>query len=195
MSSTVIDLLRHGEPEGGRAFRGNSVDDPLSDTGWQQMRSAIAEDMLWQKIVTSPMKRCREFSEEIAQSRQLPLQVEPDLREVGFGAWEGRTPEQIKIETPGEYEAFYLDPVNNRPAGAEPLSDFYDRVVRSFERIREEHQGQQLLLVTHAGVIRALMTYVMQAPISSMYRLRIGYAGFCRIRLDRENVKLERINA
>lgn len=195
MGSTVIDLLRHGEPEGGRAFRGNSIDDPLSETGWQQMQAAVSEEMVWQQIITSPMKRCRAFAEQLADSRRLPLRIEVDLREVGFGAWEGRTPTEIRRDNPGEYDAFYSDPVNNRPSGAEPLSEFYRRVVDSFERLRQEYHGQQLLLVTHAGVMRAVMTYVLQSPISSMYRLKIGYAGFCRVRLDDKNIRLENINA
>jgi len=195
MSRTVIDLLRHGEPRGGRAFRGNGVDDPLSEIGWQQMRSALTDDMAWQQIVTSPLKRCRDFAEELANARGLPLKVEPDLREVGFGSWEGRTPDEIKRESPGEYEAFYRDPVINRPAGAEPLAEFYQRVITRFDRIRQEFPGQQLLLVTHAGVIRAVITHVLQSPIASMYRLKIGYAGFCRVQIANENMKLEKINA
>ena len=118
-----------------------------------------------------------------------------DLREVGFGAWEGRTPEDILRDRPDEYAAFYKDPVNNRPSGAEPLPDFYQRVIRSFERIQKDYQGQQLLLVTHAGVIRAVMTCIMQAPLASMYRLGIGYAGFCRVRISDKNTRIEKINA
>lgn len=195
MGSTVIDLLRHGEPVGGRSFRGNGIDDPLSENGWRQMRSALSEDMAWQAIVTSPMRRCRDFAEDLADRRGIPLRVEMDLREVGFGAWEGRTPEDILRDRPDEYAAFYKDPVNNRPSGAEPLPDFYQRVIRSFERIQKDYQGQQLLLVTHAGVIRAVMTCIMQAPLASMYRLGIGYAGFCRVRISDKNTRIEKINA
>ena len=37
MKETTIDLIRHGEPVGGRAYRGHNIDDPLSDKGWQQI--------------------------------------------------------------------------------------------------------------------------------------------------------------
>ena len=45
-TETIIDLIRHGEPEGGRAFRGHSIDDPLSEKGWQQMWDVLAKSPL-----------------------------------------------------------------------------------------------------------------------------------------------------
>ena len=46
---TTVDLLRHGEPEGGKKFRG-AVDDPLSPQGWAQMRTAVGDGRDWQVI-------------------------------------------------------------------------------------------------------------------------------------------------
>jgi broad specificity phosphatase PhoE len=37
----TLDLLRHGEPEGGRLYRGNLLDNPLSEKGWQQMQASV----------------------------------------------------------------------------------------------------------------------------------------------------------
>lgn len=45
---TTVDLLRHGEPEGGQMFRG-AVDDPLSPRGWEQMRSAVGDCRAWKR--------------------------------------------------------------------------------------------------------------------------------------------------
>jgi alpha-ribazole phosphatase len=117
----VIDLLRHGEPEGGRAYRGNSIDDPLSERGWQQMRDAAGEFAQWDLIVTSPMRRCCAFAEEFAQKIRVAVQIEPEFREVGFGAWEGKTPDEIIATDSYGYESFNLDPeqtgcVQRRPA-------------------------------------------------------------------------------
>ena len=73
MSETIIDLFRHGEPEGGKKYRGYSVDDPLSEKGWSQMWDAIEGCKDWDCIVTSPMLRCREFSEKLSQKLDLPF--------------------------------------------------------------------------------------------------------------------------
>ena len=72
---TVIDLLRHGEPVGGRRYRGQQ-DDPLSDTGWAQMRTSCAEQS-WDAVVSSPLQRCARFAEELVAGAETPLVVDP----------------------------------------------------------------------------------------------------------------------
>ena len=69
-TTAFFDLIRHGEPAGGPMFRG-SKDDPLSDTGWQQMNAAIRDDDQWDVIITSPLLRCRLFAEQLAEQRQI----------------------------------------------------------------------------------------------------------------------------
>jgi len=111
MTTTVIDLIRHGEPEGGQMFRG-SKDDPLSNLGWQQMKAAIADDDHWDAIVSSPMQRCRRFAQQLAEEHKIPLHIEEDLREIGFGEWEGLTAEQIQKRYGDHLNHFWQDPIN-----------------------------------------------------------------------------------
>ncbi|WP_183144037.1 histidine phosphatase family protein, partial [Pseudomonas syringae group genomosp. 3] len=59
--SVRLDLLRHGETELGGGLRG-SLDDALTDLGWQQMRSAVIDGGPWDRIVSSPLQRCAWFS-------------------------------------------------------------------------------------------------------------------------------------
>lgn len=181
-AETIVDFLRHGEPVGGKRYRGNGVDDPLSDLGWQQMWAAVGPFRGWDCIVSSPMRRCLEFAEALAAEAGREVVVEEGLREVGFGGWEGRTSEQILLEDPQGFEAFYQDPVRYRPAGAEPLGDFLGRVALAFDRIVAEHAGQHLLVVAHAGVIRAAVAKVLCSPPERLYRMVIPYAGMTRFR-------------
>ncbi len=192
---TVIDLIRHGEPRGGRRYRGNSIDDPLSQTGWTQMRDAVGEYDGWDRIVTSPLRRCREFAEELGGRHEVPVAVDDDLREVGFGAWEGRTPDEIATSDPGAYEAFYRDPVRFRPDGAEPLIEFADRVARAYRGILRNHEGTRVLVVSHAGVMRAILALVLGAGPEAMYRIRVDHAGIARVRHNQNGPKLEFHNA
>jgi probable phosphoglycerate mutase len=189
-----IDLIRHGEPEGGDRYRGDGVDDPLSEQGWAQMWAALPGTTPWTRIVTSPLRRCRSFAEAVAARRGLPVAVEPDLREVGFGAWEGLAKADIRARWPGALEAFQADPVANRPEGAEPLQAFCDRVQRALERIWEAGDGP-VLVVAHAGVLRAAAAQALGLPLPSMYRLRIAYAGWARLGRDWRGTGLERWNA
>ncbi len=192
MKTTTIDLIRHGEPVGGRAIRGNSVDDPLSELGWQQMRSAVVGYTAWQEIVSSPLIRCKDFANELSLNLKIPLSIENNLKEVGFGAWEGRIQNEIKESNADEYRLFYLDPVNNRPAGAESLSKFYTRVIDSYKKLLNQHSGKHILIVAHAGVVRAIIIHILQAELNSMYRIKVHNAGITRIVHDNENAILER---
>jgi alpha-ribazole phosphatase len=181
---TVIELMRHGEPVGGSRFRGQR-DDPLSERGWQQMWDAVAGRPRWQQIVTSPLLRCRAFAESLAARQAIPLQAEPRFAEVGFGAWEGRTRAELEQQDPGQVERFLQDPLGRRPPGAEPLDVFVARVRAGFEAVLDRHAGQRVLLVVHAGVIRAVLAAVLDMPPAAMYRIHVANAGITRLRADR----------
>jgi len=191
MPSTIVDLIRHGEPIGGRAIRGNGINDPLSELGWQQMRTTIAEYSKWNVVVSSPLIRCLAFSQELSLRLDIPLVIENNLKEVGFGSWEGRTQDEIQKNNSEEYENFYRDPVNCRPKNAESLSDFYSRVVTTYNKIIQLYQGQNILFVIHAGVIRVIITYILQTELNSMYRIKVLNASISRIIHNKNNSVLE----
>ena len=182
---TLIDFIRHGEPEGGKRYRGQ-IDDPLSATGWQQMWDAVGTDAPWQQIVTSPLSRCHAFAAALAERHALPLAVDARLMEIGFGVWEGRTAEQLRAEDPQQIARFYHDPVNARPAAAEPLESFRARVAEGFHALANTYAGQRVLVVCHAGVMRAVIAQVLSAPLEAIYRIDVAYAAITRIKLDGE---------
>lgn len=182
---TVIDLLRHGEPAGGRRYRGQ-LDDPLSERGWQEMWQATTGETPWQTIVTSPLRRCREFAQQLSDRLSLPLTIDGRLQEVGFGTWEGQSAEMLKAQDDEILKRFYLDPVNNRPADAESLDQFSQRVDAALQAAIGTHRGKHILVVTHAGVIRSALTSTLGAPLSGMYRLSIPTASLSRIQIGEE---------
>lgn len=185
MKQTQIDIIRHGEPEGGRRYRGSGVDDPLSQTGWQQMWDAIPDDAPWQQIVSSPLLRCAEFSKALSESLNIPFSINDNLKEIGFGEWEGRTPDDIEANESGALQAFLSDPVNNRPPGAEPLHEFAQRIADVYNEIAENYRGQHVLVVGHAGVIRAVTSQVLGMSLDDVYsRLKIEYAAIACTRIS-----------
>jgi probable phosphoglycerate mutase len=191
MTDTILDLIRHGEPVGGRAFRGNSIDDPLSDKGWQQMRDAVGDSCPWIHIISSPLQRCVAFANELASKHGLAVSVDARLQEVGFGQWEGKTPDELRRDQPDAYNAFYTDPLKHRPPGAEDLSIFSARVIAAYQELCECYRGQQLLVVAHAGVIRAMIAHVLLAEPAGMYRIKVDYASISRIRITQRGAMLE----
>ena len=195
-NSTVVDLIRHGEPVGGNRYRGHGVDDPLSERGWAQMWAAIGDGQPpGGRIVTSPLQRCRAFAEALAERARIPFEIDERFREVGFGGWEGRTPAEIEAADPESFGAFYADPVANRPEGAESLYDFVERISAAYEDTTRMHSGRHILIVAHAGVMRAVTTMILEAPISAIYRQRIDNAGMVRVRhTARGRIILEGVN-
>ncbi len=174
--TTYIDVIRHGEPVGGRRYRGYNIDDPLTEKGWAQMRAAVPESPQWQHIVSSPLKRCLEFSQELANDLQIPFSIEDNMKEIGFGDWEGKTPEEILAEDSEALNLFYIDPVNNRPKGAEPLDTFSERVWNAYQSIIKNDQGKHVLVVAHAGVARAITANILKMSLNDVYsRLKIEY--------------------
>lgn len=183
--TTYIDIIRHGEPVGGRRYRGYGVDDPLTEKGWNQMLAAVPEKPYWQHIVSSPLKRCLEFSQELANNLQITCSIEDNMKEIGFGDWEGKTPEEIVAEDSEALNHFYQDPVHNRPNGAEPLDTFSTRVWGAYEKILDEHMGKHILVVAHAGVARAITANILKMSLDDVYsRLKIDYGAIIHSTVD-----------
>lgn len=189
MATGFVDLIRHGEPVGGRRYRGQ-LDDPLSELGWAQMWHAVGENRRWQRIVTSPLSRCRAFAEALAEKDGVPLHLDPRLMEVGFGVWEGRSRDELKAELGASLGHFYTDPVAHRPEGAESLDDFSARVLAAWQEWTERHGDERVLMVVHAGVIRAILGGVLGIPHQNYYRLNVDNAGLTRIQFFDERPPL-----
>lgn len=185
---TTLDFLRHGEPVGGKRYRGQT-DDPLSEKGWAQMCAATAGTRPWMAIVSSPLSRCRVFAEWLASVAGLPLSVDERLAEVGFGVWEGRTAEELERAQRNCVLEFKLDPIGRRPEGAEALEDFHRRVAAAYEHIVNRHQGEHVLVVAHAGVMRMALCHALELPPERAYRLNIGSAAMARIRIEHRGGK------
>ena len=180
---TTVDLIRHGEPVGGRRYRGQ-IDDPLSEKGWLQMRNAVGDDCPWEGVVSSPLSRCAAFAHELAQRHRLPLVCDERLKEVGYGAWEGRTAEELQREDPDAFLRFFNDPVTHRPPAAEALPAFRERVLSAWHDLSAQHMGKHILVVGHAGVIRVVICDVLGIPLTNMFRIHVSNASITRISID-----------
>ncbi|MES9874415.1 MAG: alpha-ribazole phosphatase family protein [Candidatus Sedimenticola sp. 6PFRAG7] len=182
---TLIDLLRHGQPVGGRRYRGKQ-DDPLSERGWEQMWHSASGETPWQQVISSPLSRCREFSEALTEKLNIPLTVDKRLQELDYGEWEGKTPDELKADDPEIISRYFHDPHNHRPPGAEYVVDFIERVGAAYDDVLAEHSGKHMLIVAHAGVIRAIITRALNAPPEAVFRMHVDTAHLSRIRVDGE---------
>lgn len=182
-TTTIIDLLRHGEVEGTDVFRG-STDDELSDNGWQQMQDALENKHGWDVIVTSPLQRCFEFAESLADEEGLNLHINEQLQEIHFGDWEGQSPDEImQSEDAEKLNAWWQSPTKETPPRGEDFHDFRSRVLKEFGKITRQNKNKHVLLVTHAGVIRLFLMHILGMQDENLFRLNVDYASFSRIRI------------
>lgn len=180
LETTTIDLLRHGECEGGPIFRG-SLDVALSDDGWARMQRVTAARDGWQRIVSSPLQRCRAFAETLADQRGLPLTVDDRLHEVGFGDWEGMPVADVWEHQGAEAAAWLVDPEANPPPGGEPLAALRERVDAALTHCLQRARGAHVLMVAHGGVMRALVAGALAMPPAAMNRLDMPWACLTRL--------------
>ena len=182
---TRIDMIRHGEPVGGRKYRGQ-LDDPLSEKGWQQMRAAVADHAPWDLIVSSTLSRCLDFARELGERHGLPVQEEPRFVEIGFGEWEGKTAAELLATDKNRLLNFWQAPLAHTPPGAETLHEFEARIVAAWHDLLQQHRGRHILLVGHAGQQRMVLRHVLDMPIDRMFRLKIENAGITRIEVEHD---------
>lgn len=183
---TLIALLRHGETQGGNCYRG-SRDDPLTALGWEQMEAA-AGALAWERIVASPLKRCADFAQALASRLAIPLAFDERLREMHFGAWEGRTAAELMESAPDALARFWRDPAAYPPPGAEALGDFQARVLAAWDELRNQPNGRRVLVVGHGGPSRTILCTVLGHPLERLLELEIdlghGALRWLRLRSD-----------
>jgi len=181
--TTTFYLMRHGECEGGQILRGHT-DVSLSELGRKQMFDAIeAADISFEHIISSPLRRCCEFALRLYLKREVPLKLEEGFKEMNFGDWDGESLESLYQTCAGPIEAYWKNPWASTPPDGESMLDFEARIDRAWESILNQHRGQSLLLVTHAGVIRHLMASALGVSgVAGFYtQLSLAYAAIVKI--------------
>lgn len=108
----------------------------------------------YQRLISSPARRCRILAAALAQRLGLPLDIDPAWQELDFGAWEGQSWDAIGRSA---VDAWAADPLNFAPGAGESARAMTQRVVAAYEAWRR--QGQDTILVTHGGVIRLLQAW------------------------------------
>ncbi len=181
MEFKTLDLLRHGEPEGGNVFRG-ITDHDLTELGWQQLQGAtkLKEDAPWDVIITSPLSRCFKFSQSLATKLDIPLVVSDDLAEFDFGIWENQDMKKVFDEDFDRIKGMWDDPMSFVAPEGETLLNFEARVLKAFFGCLNRPEKKQLI-VCHGGVIRILLKEILGLPFNNINRLDVPYA--CRSRV------------
>jgi broad specificity phosphatase PhoE len=174
-------LARHGQSLSNavRRFQG-AQDIALSPLGIRQaeaLRGAV-ERLPIAHVYASPLVRARRTAELL----DLPVTVVDGLRELSLGEWEGCTVEEIRAQPGDPYTRWVRDPVEGCPPGGEPLALVQARALRAVEEIAATHRdGETVLIVSHGGVISALLAHWLGLPLSSIWRIAVANCSLSEI--------------
>jgi probable phosphoglycerate mutase len=178
---TTFVLLRHGEtaltPE--KRFSGSGGEDPaLSERGrWQAERAAaaFAARGTIEAIVCSPLRRCRETAQAVADVLGLEVRVEEALREADFGSFEGLTFAEVKERQSEALDAWLASPRTPPPDG-ESFAAVGRRVAAARDRLLARYAGRTVLVVSHVTPIKTLVRLALGAPTEALYRMELSAA-------------------
>jgi probable phosphoglycerate mutase len=155
---TTILLVRHGETDwnANRRIQGQT-NSSLNERGRAQAR-ALADELAGEPIAavySSDLDRARETAEIIAARLDLPVVVDPALRERNFGSWEGRTVDELEERWPGAWARWRNG--NEGQGDVEDHLELAARVRDAIHRLAAAHPGERILVVAHGGAIRVIL--------------------------------------
>lgn len=176
LSMTRLILVRHGETLANREFRYlGARDDLLSTTGLAQAE-LLAEALAILPVTavySSPLQRAYQTAVPIAQKHALTVQQEDDLRECSFGRWEGLSRAEVLARSPEDVQLLQQwerDPASQPPEG-ESFTDVQQRVIGLVKTLSQRHQGETIVLVSHVGPIKVLLSSALDAPLTTIFQL------------------------
>ncbi|MBU1140702.1 MAG: histidine phosphatase family protein [Proteobacteria bacterium] len=194
--SRLIYLMRHGRINQSLPHRFvGQLDLPLDDEGIRQARDMhfFLKDIKFSRIFMSPLRRTVQTAEIIAGSRTIIMQQVPGLAEISLGAWDGLTVDEVRRRFPGEYEKRGQDLAHYRPPEGESFADLAQRSFPAFTELAMENPGP-LLVVSHAGVNRVLLSRMQQLPLEDLFLIPQDYCCLNIINLDNGSWHVDAIN-
>ena len=209
--TTRLLIVRHGRTAwniDGR-FQGQ-LDIPLDEVGLTQA-AAVARRLALElqrtqerpaAIYASDLSRAwqtaRRIQNAIAETIQPdpfpPLVLEPRLREMHFGEWQGQTYGEIQACQPDALATWEADWLNNAPPGGETLTQLVERVQAVYREILAAHPDGTVLLVGHGGALQALLCMALGLPPERFWQLQWDNTGLADLRIYPEGAILNLFN-
>jgi 2,3-bisphosphoglycerate-dependent phosphoglycerate mutase len=167
-------VVRHGATANNLAaqFTGQ-LDVPLSPLGQQQALALVSalEHDCFDVLVSSDLRRAQMTLAPLAEALERPVVLVPGLREIGVGAWEGRTGAEVEAAEPGAIERWESSE-DFAPAGGESVRAFRARIADMFERYRRDYLHGSVLWMTHGGVLGMLLCEMLGMDIRRRWQFR-----------------------
>lgn len=187
MPSTTLLFARHGETADNRrlVFQGQSGK-ALNALGRAQAKR-LAERMRLHPpdvILASDLERAHETAKIVAEAVGLPIELDPELREVDVGSWTGKSHEEVRELYPDQWNA-WANGIDVRRGGGETYGELSERIERAVARAATTYAGKRVLLVSHGGSIKAYVAKLLGVSADGMRALAgVGNCGLTAIERD-----------
>lgn len=191
--ATRILLIRHGETDWNRAQRiQGQIDIALNDTGvMQAQRLALAlQNESFAAIYASDLGRAQATAQAVVQASGVALRTDARLRERHYGVFEGLTYTEIAEQWPILAQAWRERDPDFAPPGGESLVDLSERVLPALDALAGQHPGQQIVCVTHGGVIDVLYRAATGQDLRTHRTWELGNTAINRLLWTRQGLSL-----
>jgi broad specificity phosphatase PhoE len=190
---TLLAVIRHGPTEWNAAKKLQGMSDiPLSEEGRALVATwKLPDEFRGWRFLSSPLSRAQETAKAL---HGQALMIEPLLREMSFGEWEGFTIKELAARNkPEEFQALADKGLDMLPPGGESPRMVIERLQTLLKRLAQE--GHPTVAVCHKGVIRALLSLATGWPMLGKQPVRLDWSSLHCFRLEPDGTpKLERIN-
>jgi len=192
---TLVVLVRHAVTEAtGRRLSGSTPGIHLSPEG-QAQAGKLAERLAplrLDAVYTSPLERCMETARAVAQPRRLLVRPVPELEEVGYGRWTGRSFAQLTRTA--LWKKIQQSPSSVRFPGGETLVEAQRRAVAALEMLSARHPNGTVAAVSHADLIRLALAHFAGVHIDLFQRLVVSPASVSAVLLGDRIPRILRVN-
>jgi len=206
MQHLKLYFLRHGETVSSKSGTYCGIlDIDLTPSGYEMAQdfATAYQDLSWQAIFTSSLKRTQQTAQPLAEKLGLKIQIREGLREIYYGQWEGKTPHEVNTEYHDDYVSWLADPGWNSPTGGEKGIDIARRSSEVLEEIESTYKEGNVLVVSHKATIRIMLCSLLgidlgrfrdriSIPVASVSIVEMGERGpLIEVMGDRSHLRNE----
>ena len=147
-------------------------------------------------VYASPLRRCHQLAQALCADKSLvhfrnSITLDEHLKELHFGDWEMSPWEAIPRDI---FDVWANDYANLAPPNGETFTQLHARAKIFIEDVSGHSQGKNLLVVTHGGLIRALIAEVLHIPLKRLFRITIDHASVTQLEFNGEVPKINFMN-
>lgn len=193
---TTFYLVRHGTNDWiGKAIAGRTPGVHLNSIGREQAQR-IADRLVpegIQRIICSPMERCRETALPLSSRINVPIEISESVNEINFGDYSGKTLKEL--ENLPDWKKWNSNRTLMHHPNGENIHEVQARMIREILRLRCESSGQKIAIFSHGDPLRSIICYFLGISLDIMSRVEINPGSLNIVTLFENDVRINLLNS